>query len=54
MVVFMRLAYYARVLQFNNGRLVKKKKTSLSNRLVWGENETVSFDLNEEPCQLIS
>ncbi|KAH9401308.1 hypothetical protein TYRP_002907 [Tyrophagus putrescentiae] len=38
-------AFYARILQFNNGRLVKKKKTGLSVRLSWGEHETVSFDL---------
>lgn len=44
------LAFYARLLMFANGKLIKKKKTSLSIRLVWGEEETVSFDLPEEPA----
>lgn len=52
---FVCLAYYVRILQFNNGRLAKKKKTSTSTRLVWGENETVSFDVDfEEPRHLMS
>lgn len=33
---------------FNNGKLIKKKKTAQSVRLVWGENETLSFDLNDD------
>lgn len=39
---------------FSNGKLIKKKKTSLSIRLLWGEEETVSFDLPEDVNQNIS
>ncbi|KAI2808403.1 hypothetical protein BLOT_006345 [Blomia tropicalis] len=41
-------AFYTRILMFNNGKLIKKKKTAQSVRLVWGENETLSFDLNDD------
>jgi len=30
---------------FINGKLIKKKKTATSQKLIWGDNETLTFDL---------
>lgn len=36
---------------FHNGKLIKKKKSSLSIRLIWGANETISIDLPEDSME---
>ncbi|KAH7643663.1 synaptotagmin-2-like protein [Dermatophagoides farinae] len=41
-------AFYIKALMFHNGKLIRKKKTSLSIRLAWGKDETISFDLSPE------
>jgi len=39
------ICYYVRVLLFINGKLVKKKKTCSNQKMVWGDNEILTFDL---------
>ena len=41
-------AFYVRILMFQNGKLVRKKRSSASVKLVWGDNETIGFDLTDE------
>ncbi|KPM07850.1 synaptotagmin-2-like protein [Sarcoptes scabiei] len=44
-------AFFIKVLMFHNGKLIKKKKSSLSIRLIWGANETISIDLPEDSME---
>ncbi|CAG2100293.1 unnamed protein product [Medioppia subpectinata] len=39
------ICYYIRVLLFINGKLMKKKKTATTQKMVWGDNEILTFDL---------
>ncbi|XP_054159597.1 synaptotagmin-4-like [Oppia nitens] len=39
------LCYYIRVLLFINGKLIKKKKTSFTQKMIWSDNEIMTFDL---------
>lgn len=40
------LDYYVRILMFFNNKVIKKKKSSSNTKLVWPENETMTFDLS--------
>jgi len=33
---------------FQNGKLVRKKRSAASVKLVWGDNETIGFDLSDD------
>lgn len=44
-LIYFSLGYYVRALMFNDGKLIKKKKSTTSEKLIWGDQETLTFDL---------